>query len=143
MSRPRSTPRYRRHRQSGQAIVTLTDKLGRRRDVLLGKFGTKESRVAYASAIAEWEDAGRGLPPKASTAGVTINELALAFLRHAEQHYRRADGTCTSEVAEYRRGLRPLVHLYGHTPATALGPLCFKAARKLMVEGYQHPKYGP
>src|SRR5262249_29893968 len=31
-------PSYRRHKQSGQAIVTLTDGLGHRKDVLLGKW---------------------------------------------------------------------------------------------------------
>jgi integrase len=143
MSRPRSVPKYRRHRQSGQAIVTLTDSAGGRRDVLLGTFGTKASRVEYASAIAEWEAAGRSLPPKETAAGVTINELALAFLRHAEQHYRRPDGTHTSEVWQYRLAMRPLSHLYGHTPAATFGPLALKAIRRLMVEGYIHPKHGP
>jgi hypothetical protein len=32
-------PSYRKHRQSGQAIVSLPDGMGRRRDVLLGKHG--------------------------------------------------------------------------------------------------------
>jgi hypothetical protein len=32
-------PSYRLHRQSGQAIVTLPDGLGGRRDVLLGPYG--------------------------------------------------------------------------------------------------------
>src|SRR5262245_18809066 len=57
--RSRSVPSYRRHKQSGQAIVTLTDGLGGRRDVLLGKHGSKESRVEYARIIAEWEANGR------------------------------------------------------------------------------------
>jgi hypothetical protein len=64
MSRPRSIFKYRRHRQSGQAIVTLTLSNGRRRDVLLGTFGTKASCIDYASAIAKWESVGRCLPPK-------------------------------------------------------------------------------
>jgi hypothetical protein len=54
MSRPRSVPTYRCHRQSGQAIVTLTDGLGGRFDVLLGKLGTAASRAEYARIIAEW-----------------------------------------------------------------------------------------
>jgi hypothetical protein len=53
MARPRSVPSYRRHRQSGQAVVTLTDGLGSRKDVLLGKHGTAESRAEYARVISE------------------------------------------------------------------------------------------
>jgi hypothetical protein len=43
MPHPRSIPSYRRHKQTGQTIVTLTDPNGQRRDVLLGKYGTSQS----------------------------------------------------------------------------------------------------
>jgi hypothetical protein len=56
----------RRHKQSGPAIVTLSDGFGNRRDVLLGKYGTAESRKEYARVISEWEATGRRLPPKSS-----------------------------------------------------------------------------
>src|SRR5262249_17933708 len=131
---------YRRHRQSGQAIVTLTDSLGNRSDVLLGKYGTKESKTEYARVIARWEASGRRL---ANPEGVSVNELVLAFLRHAEQHYRHPDGTLTNEVTELKMSLRPVVHLHGHTPATEFGPLALKAVRQIMIDGYSHPKYGP
>jgi hypothetical protein len=75
--RPSSVPTYRKHKASGQAIVTLTDGLGGRRDVLLGKYGTKESRQAYARVIAEWEAGGRRLP--GSAADLTVNELLLRY----------------------------------------------------------------
>jgi hypothetical protein len=58
-SRRTRIPTYRLHKQSGQAVVTLTDGLGRRRDVLLGKYDTSQSRAEYACVIAEWEAAGR------------------------------------------------------------------------------------
>src|SRR5262249_3547685 len=61
---------------------------------------------------------------------------------HAEQHYRRADGTLTNEVGEYRMAFRPLKHLYGDTPVKEFGPLSLKAVRGLMVTGYEHPMYG-
>src|SRR5215831_11564946 len=59
MPRPISVPAYRLHKQSGQAVVTLPDGTGGRRDVLLGKHGTPESRAEYARVIAEWEAGGR------------------------------------------------------------------------------------
>jgi hypothetical protein len=37
-------PSYRLHKQSGQAIVTLTNGLGRRKDVLLGEHGNRRER---------------------------------------------------------------------------------------------------
>ena len=40
-----SVPSYRRHKQSGQAVVALSDGFGGRRDVLLGTHGTLESRA--------------------------------------------------------------------------------------------------
>jgi hypothetical protein len=40
---------YRRHKQSGQAIVTLTDGLGNRRDALLAKHSPKASRNRVAA----------------------------------------------------------------------------------------------
>jgi integrase len=143
MSRPRGVPSYRHHKQSGQAVVTLTDPSGARRDVLLGKHGTAASRKEYARVLAEWEAAGRCFSPQqAQSPDISVNELALAFMRHAEKHYRRPDGTHTSEVNEYRLSLRPVVHLYGHTPAAAFGPLSLKAIRDLMVQGWKHPKHG-
>jgi hypothetical protein len=111
MSRRPSIPSYRLHKQSGQAIVTLTDGLGGRHDVLLGKFGSAESRAEYVRVLAEWEANGRRLPRPAATSDLTVNELAVAFLRHAGQHYRHADGTPTPEFRDYKLSLRPLCHL--------------------------------
>ena len=105
--RSNSVPSYRRHRQSGNAIVTLTNGIGGRRDVLLGKHGTKASRVEYARVIAEWEARGRTLPVEAVGHDLTVNELLNSFRKHVTQHYRHADGTPTSEVADYGYSLRP------------------------------------
>ena len=144
MPRPSRVPSYRRHKQSGQAIVTLPDGTGSRHDVLLGTYGTPASRAEYARVIAEWEANGRRLPPAAGTpADLSVNELALTYLKHAEQHYRYPDGTTTNEYDDTKYSLRPVCHLYGHTPARDFGPLPLKAVRDLMVRGYEHPKYGP
>ena len=130
MSRQAKIPSYRRHKQSGQAIVTLGNGLSGRRDVLLGKYGTAASRAEYARVIAEWEAAGRRLPEAGTAGDLTVNELIVAFWRHAEQHYRHPDGTPTSELAEYTFSFRPLKHFYGNTPAKDFGPLALKAVRR-------------
>jgi len=52
MARPRSVPSYRRHKQSGQAVVTLADAVtGQRRDLLLGKLGSRESKAEYGASF--------------------------------------------------------------------------------------------
>jgi hypothetical protein len=85
MPRRKTIPTYRLHRQSGQAVVTLPDGLGGRRDVLLGKHGTAESRVEYARVIAEWEANCRRLPTgEVAATSLSVNELALAYWKFAE-----------------------------------------------------------
>jgi hypothetical protein len=146
MSRRSHVPTYRLHKQSGQAVVTLPDGLAGRRDVLLGKHGTPESRQEYARVLAEWEASGRQPPPRGaedSAPDLTVNELIVRFWSHVEAHYRHADGGPTSEQEDYKFSLRPVKHLYGHTPAKDFGPRSLKAVRQLMVDGYDHPEYGP
>jgi hypothetical protein len=64
---------------------------------------------------------------------MTVNEVIVAFLRHAENHYRRTDGTSTNELNEYRYSLQPVRSLYGITSAAEFGPLALKAVRELMI----------
>ena len=109
MSRPRGIPSYRHHKQSGQALVCLTDGLGGRQDVLLGKHGTQASRQEYARQLAEWEARGRTLAVKPVSADMTIAELEHRFRPWAEAHYRHADGTPTSEISELKQTMRPLI----------------------------------
>ena len=65
-------PRYRLHKQSGQAIVTLNGK-----DVCLGKFNTPESKAKYRRLIADWISAGSSVPaaqepPKPTAASISF-----------------------------------------------------------------------
>lgn len=128
-------PSYRRHRASGQAIVTLTDPSGNRRDFYLGRHGSPESKAEYGRIIGEWTAAARRIPRIGPTPGdLTVNELIFAFWQHAEQHYRHADGTPTSELEGWRYSLRPLKERYGHTVARDFGPLGLKAVRQSMID---------
>ena len=106
MSKRESVPTYRRHKQSGQALVTLTDGLGGRRDVLLGKYGTRASRTEYARVIAEWEANSRRPPvPITSAADLTVNEVMLAYWRFAEGYYRK-NGEPTTQLDRVKRSLK-------------------------------------
>jgi len=55
MSRRKSVPTYRRHKKSGQAIVTLPDGFGNRKDFYLGPYGSAKGRREYSRLIEEWE----------------------------------------------------------------------------------------
>ncbi len=137
MPRPRnSVPTYRLHRQSAQAIVTVRDADDRPRDVLLGPYGSPESKAAYARIVAEARasPAASQASPVAPARDLTVNEVLLAFWEHAQQHYRRADGTATNELTEYRLALRPVRQLYGHARAAEFGPRALKSARAAMVD---------
>jgi len=72
----RRHPSYRRHKSSGQAIVTLDG-----RDHYLGDFGSPVSKAEYDRLIAGWLTAGRQLPPPTggAPADPSVNEVILAF----------------------------------------------------------------
>jgi integrase len=127
-------PSYRKHKASGQAVVSLPMGDGRRKDVLLGRYGSKESGVAYSQVIAEWEARGRRMPTPEAAPGLTVNQLIAAFMQHARSYYRRLDGTLTNEFNDHILTMRPLKALYGHVAATAFGPLALEAVRKQMID---------
>jgi hypothetical protein len=103
MARPAGIQSYRRHKQSGQAVVCLPDALGGRHDVLLGKHGTAARREDSARVIAEREaNSRRLLPTSERAADLTTNELALVYWRFAEVT-RFKDGRPTSEQDTIRR----------------------------------------
>jgi integrase len=125
-------PSYRLHKSDGRAVVTLNG-----HDVYLGKYGTTESRAEYDRVIAEWLATGRGRPPVSATStpdDPTVSEVILAFWGHAQEHYRRRDGSATGEIDNYRDALRPLRRLYGSSLAADFGPLKLKAARQSMID---------
>ena len=55
-------PVLRLHKKTKQAVVTLTNPRGSRRDYYLGKHGTEESQQKYRKLLAQWIEGGRELP---------------------------------------------------------------------------------
>ncbi|VTR97901.1 catalytic phage domain protein : Integrase, catalytic core, phage domain protein OS=Rhodopirellula sallentina SM41 GN=RSSM_06627 PE=4 SV=1: Phage_integrase [Gemmata massiliana] len=130
MARPKNhTPTYKKHSSTGLARCWVT----------LGKYGSPESRAEFARIIAELATSPTpqigpisrtGTPPAAL---LTIDQMLLAFLAHAERYYRGRDGEPTDEVREIRRSLLYVHKLYGHTPAAEFGPRALAAARQQMI----------
>jgi integrase len=119
-------PKYRRHKASGQAVVTLAGG-----DHYLGKYNSKASKVKYKRLVGEW--LVRGFQVGDNSDDLTIAELIVGFLKYARSRYVK-DGQPTSELDEYRQALRPLRELYGDTLAAAFGPLALKNIRQGMVD---------
>jgi integrase len=129
-------PRYRLHKQSGQAVVSLPLGNGKYRDVLLGAFDTEQSQREYARVIDEWlAHGGQVLASRQSpgSADPTINELIVAFWPTVEEYYRHPDGAPTQEVDNIRLALRRLRQHYGQTRSGAFDSLALEALREAMI----------
>jgi integrase len=120
-------PRYRKHKPSGQAVVTLNGK-----DHYLGPHNGHISKREYERLIGEWLTSGRQSHVTA-TDGMTIIDAIACYWRHVRQHYVK-DGRPTSEQMGIRSALRFVKELYAATPVTEFGPLAIKAVRQQMVK---------
>jgi integrase len=130
-------PQYRKHKASGQAIVTLPFADGSRRDYLLGPFGSEESYREHVRLLAEWRASNHN-PPSPVAGDTTIAELCWRFFSHVESFYRHPDGTPTSEIGEYKLALRALrgakEGFYAHTLCRDFGALQLKTVRQEMID---------
>jgi integrase len=135
MARPRNTiPSYLPHTQSGRARAVWTDATGIRRFRLLpGPYESAESRGAFARLLLELDAAPHTATRTPDPAGVTVNELLLAYAEHAERHYRGPDGLPTDEVRHIKTACRVVRELYGTIRAAEFGPLALKAVRQQFV----------
>ncbi len=104
-----SIPKYRKHRASGQAVVTIA-----KVEHYLGPHGTKASHLEYDRLILEWVAAGR--PTWSASGGpsgeITVADRVNAYRKRAVGYYRKeGKSTCTEELV---RPILPLVKdMYG------------------------------
>lgn len=103
----------------------------------LGRYGSAEAEEKYRRIVVEYLATSR-VPSLASSArakeqGITVNELILAYWRHAEIYYQK-NGRPTSELATFKTPIRILRRLYGPKPAAEFGPLKLKAVREELLK---------
>ena len=122
-------PTYRRHRPSGQAVVSFG-----RADIYLGPWKSKRSLAEYDRLIAEYIANGRRAPIDNGATHLTITELIAQYWRFAKDYYVK-DGKPTDTQWHVRRALKEVRHLYGRTQAVDFGPLALKAVRERIASG--------
>jgi hypothetical protein len=94
------------------------------------------SKAEYARILAELAANEGHQPPAArSPMDLTVNEVILAFWRHAQEHYRHPDGSPTGELENLQAAIRPLKSLYGHTPAREFDSACLEAIQDALIRG--------
>src|SRR5262245_9424059 len=120
---PGALPKYRKHKATGNAIVTLNG-----RDHYLGPHGTKASRLEYDRLIREHVACGGASPDKRDE--LTIVELLAAFLAHAKDYYS-AEST---EVNNYKTLVKRLRTAYGQTLVRDFGLLKLTAFRQTLID---------
>ena len=126
-NKSKRVPQYRRHKPSGQAVVTLAGK-----DHYLGQWKSAASKVNYDRLIGEWLASGRTAPATSSAEVFTVTQLIARYWAHAEVYYVK-HGRPTSEQACIRAALGPLKRLYGSLPVESFGPLALKAVRQAFI----------
>lgn len=123
-----SLPKYRLHRASGQAVVTLYGK-----DIYLGPWRSKASKLEYDRLIREWVAGGRPTRQVAGTNDITVVELAAAYLDFAKGYYRK-NGKSTDTIYQVQQAAAIVCEQYGRTNASDFGPLALKAIQAELIE---------
>ena len=127
-------PSYLLHKATGQARVRVGGE-----DHYLGAFGSEESRIKYGKIISQVAggiqlDPLKHAPMKPDDAsGLSVAELLLAFLRHAETYYSK-NGKPTAEVDCFRSAMRPVRELFGLIRAVDFSPLNLCAVQQKYVD---------
>lgn len=124
----KALPKYRKHRASGKAVVTLDGK-----DFYLGPHGTKASKLEYDRLIGEWLTNGRRLPVEAKESSITIVQLCAEYWRFSKTYYVK-NGKATDEQAGVKAAIKYLKASYARTFARDFGPLALEAVRESMIE---------
>jgi integrase len=119
-TRPDFVPSYRRHKPTGQGVVTLNGK-----DHYLGRYGTVASKAEYDRLISEWLAGGRQLPNAGS---MTVVELCRAY-------WNAMGKQLTGGRADNLKAVIGIVRkAYGMAHVPEFGPKSLKLVREKMRE---------
>lgn len=126
----KSVPKYRKHRASGQAVVTIGG-----RGHYLGPHNSETSIAAYDRIVAECLAAGRDHTRMPGfEEHISVATLCLAFFEDEAKPRYQKNGKPTSELTAYLQVIRTLSRLYGDHQPNDFRPLALKAVRKVSVD---------
>jgi hypothetical protein len=80
----RNLPGSLKHKTTGQAFCVIHGRF-----FYLGKYGSKAIREEYERIIGKYLANGKKMPPTRNCTEITIEELAIKYLEHAEKYYAK------------------------------------------------------
>ena len=122
----RKIPSYRHQKSRNLAVVRIDGK-----DHYLGPYDSAESHQAYDRLVAAWLK--RRQVKVGKVANITVCELILCFIQHAESYYVK-DGKQTREFGCIKEACSPVRQLYERRLVDDFGPVCLQSVRDAMVE---------
>ena len=129
--KPVFPPKIYHHKASGREYVRIRHGDGSHTDIYLeGAPSSPESKAHYARLVATLAAHGGQLPPPVAKAA-TVAEVVARFMEFAESEYDPAG----REVENFALSCRPLLRLYGSSPAQAFDSEGLLALQKAMASG--------
>jgi integrase len=129
-----SIPSYRRHKRSGQAVVTIPLAGGKRKDLYLGPWKSPESKQAYARIVAQLQAGLDHAIIREVAKDLTIDEALVRFLKYCDGYYLDPAGKPSEHAYRFRVALAPLSDLYGSTLLAEFGPISLKTIRDAWIK---------
>ena len=129
-SRGSTPPKYRLHKPSGKAVVSIHGKV-----YYLGQHGTRESRTKYKLLIADlWAKDEELMPIVPSPfEAVRVGLLAVEFAKYAKKKYRHQNGGQKNEWFIIQNILTEIRSTYGDLDVDEFGPRRFESYRQSLV----------
>ena len=128
MPRQPKLPAYTYHKPSGQARVRVNGK-----DVYLGVHDSAESRERYAQIILDLARQRFSLPSPVGdwtqNPNFKVKELVLRYCLFAQEYY----GANSKEYRTMHDVLKPVLKLFGSSPAKDFGPRDLKSIQQLLI----------
>lgn len=130
--RPIKVPKYRLHKGSGQAAVTINGKAH-----YLGKYGTLESHELYRKVVGQFL-AEQGRPPLPARDNVALlaikrNRKPITVVEACTEYLRFCQANRPNEVSAVESMQAVFVTTFRHELAANIGPLALKQVREAMV----------
>lgn len=108
-------PKLSLHKPTGQGYVRLGGAFH-----YMGRYDDPMTHEKAMRFIAEW--IANGYRVRVDPAELTVNELAAAYLKHADEYY----GPNSRALERVRNALKPLVAMYGTSKAKDFGPVALR-----------------